>query len=39
VTGVGALPLVLGLAVVVGLLVGLIAVVLVVRAGRGRDDG
>jgi hypothetical protein len=25
--------------VVVGLLVGLIAVVLVVRAGRGRDDG
>jgi hypothetical protein len=39
VSGVGALPLVLGLVVVVGLLVGLIAVVLVVRADRGRDDG
>ena len=34
----GALPIVLGLAVVVALLVGLIVVLMGVRANRGDDD-
>jgi uncharacterized protein involved in exopolysaccharide biosynthesis len=36
---VGAMPVVLAVAVVLALLLGLVAVLLAVRAHRGRDDG